>query len=108
LPEAVPFWPLGLPRWDDSWIALGLRAPGTSYLTVWHRGPLAANRDPENPEALLPIPHLRGQAATARILYPKAAGAGLSWDAGAGALLVSLPRTPCACVLSLMPAAATR
>jgi alpha-galactosidase len=27
---AVPFWPLGLPGWTDSWIALGLRAPGVS------------------------------------------------------------------------------
>jgi len=119
LPETVPFWPLGLPRWDDSWIALGLRAPGTSYLTVWHRGPLgvasgrssghAPDSGPvENAEALLTIPHLRGQAVTARILYPPAAGAGLTWDAGAGALLVSLPRTPSACTLSLRPNAATR
>ena len=24
---SVPFWPLGLPRWDDPWVALGLRGP---------------------------------------------------------------------------------
>jgi alpha-galactosidase len=111
-PEAVPFWPLGLPRWDDSWIALGLRAPRASYLTVWHRGPLAAARarpsrhaprsENEDPaEVVLPIPQLRGQPVMARILYPAAAGAGLSWDAAASALTVSLPRTPSACVLSL-------
>jgi len=106
-PEAVPFWPLGLPRWTDSWIALGLRVPAASYVTVWHRGPFAdpaGNADPA--ETLLPIPHLRGRAVTARILYPAAAGAGLSWDAWAGALIVSLPRTPSACVLSLTPNAA--
>jgi alpha-galactosidase len=103
-PEAVPFWPLGLPRWDDSWIALGLRVPSASYVTVWHRGLLTGNADPA--ETLLPIPHLRGQAVTARILYPAAAGAGLTWDAEAGALVVSLPRTPSACVLSLTPTAA--
>jgi alpha-galactosidase len=119
LPEAVPFWPLGLPRWDDSWIALGLRAPDASYLIVWHRGPLgvasgrtsghAPDSGPvENAEALLPIPHLRGQAVTARTLYPAAAGTGLTWDARAGALLVSLPRTPSACLLSLRPNATAR
>jgi len=117
LPGAVPFWPLGLPRWDDSWIALGLRAPGTSYLTVWHRGPLAAastrpggrhpsREDADPAEVTLPIPHLggqrgqRGRPVTPRILYP-AAGAGLSWDPGTSALTVSLPRKPSACVLSL-------
>ncbi len=39
--RAVPFWPLGLPRWDDGWLALGLRpAPGTDgdhWITVWRR-----------------------------------------------------------------------
>jgi alpha-galactosidase len=118
LPQAVPFWPLGLPRWDDSWSALGLRLPGASYVTVWHRGPLGVaiadhtgnaeptgNADPT--ETLLPIPHLRGQAVTARILYPAAAGDCLTWDAGAGTLIVSLPRTPSACVLSLKPTPAT-
>lgn len=117
LAAAVPFWPLGLPGWADSWVALGLRAPDASYLTVWHRGPLAeasghpaalattsaptAADDPA--AATLPIPHLRGRPLTARILYPSGAGAGIRWDARAGTLSVSLPRTPSACVLSLAP-----
>ncbi len=37
----VPFWPLGLPGWDDGWLALGLRpAPGRTgptWVTVWRR-----------------------------------------------------------------------
>lgn len=37
LPRAVPSWPLGLPGWDDPWIALALHAPATTYLTVWRR-----------------------------------------------------------------------
>ena len=139
----MPFWPLGCPAWADSWIALGLRAPGASYLTVWHRGPLAeASGHPAEPSghpaeasghpaapalasasapagapapasapaatgdpavATLPIPHLRGQPLTASILYPSGAGAGIRWDARTGVLSVSLPRTPSACVLSLVP-----
>ena len=39
--ESTPFWPLGLPRWEDPWIAVGLRAPAASYLTVWRRWPAA-------------------------------------------------------------------
>jgi hypothetical protein len=52
---------------------------------------------------MLPVPHLRGQPRTAAVLYPAGAGAGISWDAGAGALTVSLPRAPSACVISLVP-----
>jgi alpha-galactosidase len=108
LPRAAPFWPLGLPHWADSWIALGLRAPEASYLTVWHRGPFdaasghALSRESGDPaEVVLPIRYLSGQPVTARILYPASAGAGLSWDAESGAIRVSLPRTPSACVISL-------
>jgi alpha-galactosidase len=120
---AVPFWPLGLPHWTDSWIALGLRAPGVSYLTVWHRGPLPAASGPpgdramtgdaarsgyidragEPAEAILPVPHLHGQPLRTQTLYPVDAGAGVSWDAESGAVRVSLPRTPSACVISLVP-----
>jgi alpha-galactosidase len=101
----------------DPWIALGLRAPGVSYLTVWHRGSLSAASGPpgdttrtgdtvsvgDPAEAILPIPQLRGQPLTAKTLYPVGAGADVSWDAGSGALMVFLPRTPSACVISLMP-----
>lgn len=37
LREAVPFWPLGLPGWDDEVVCLGLRTPSTEYLFVWDR-----------------------------------------------------------------------
>ena len=39
LATLVPFWPLGLPGWTDEWVALGLRSPTTSFLTLWHRQP---------------------------------------------------------------------
>jgi alpha-galactosidase len=98
--RSVPFWPLGLPRWEDSWIALGLRAPTASYLTVWHRGTRpGTGGDP--PQLTLSVPALRDQPVSASILYPRAAGAAASWNAMQGAVLVTLPRTPSACMLSL-------
>jgi len=39
LETLVPSWPLGLPGWNDEWIALCLSGPSVSYLTVWHRAP---------------------------------------------------------------------
>ena len=94
---STPFWPLGLPRWNDPWIALGLRGPGASYLTVWRRGP-----DPAPAQVTFSVPHLRGTPAAARVLYPRHADAGAAWHADPGTLTVTLPRVPSACVLRLL------
>lgn len=123
LPRAVPFWPLGLPRWDASWLALGMRAPSregapgadpapdTAYLLVWRRGTAGspdagAAPDPAraDPAALaLPVPHLRGAAASPEVLYPlpghRAARPELTWDPGRGELGVTLAQTPAACLI---------
>jgi len=101
IPQSVPFWPLGLPRWDDPWIALGLRASGASHLTVWRRRP---RRGTGADRVTLPVPHLRRTPVTARVLYPRDAGAVATWNAGPGMLTVILPRVPSACVLRLQPA----
>jgi alpha-galactosidase len=39
LDSLEPAWPLGLPAWDDEWIALLLNGASASYLTLWHRAP---------------------------------------------------------------------
>jgi alpha-galactosidase len=104
LASAVPFWPLGLPRWTDPWIALGLRTPRASYLTVWRRGPFDGGSGPwagDQPRITLPVPHLRGQRVAADVLYPRSTGAGVTWEAGAGTLSVQLPRFPSACLIRL-------
>jgi hypothetical protein len=50
---------------------------------------------------VLPVRHLQGVTAVPEILYPRDAGAGVSWDAAAGVLALALPRTPSACVIQL-------
>jgi alpha-galactosidase len=98
IPESTAFWPLGLPRWDAPWIALGLRGPEASYLTVWRRWP-------ESPagsgQITLPVPHCRGAQVEAQLLYPGQAGADVSWNGATGTVTVALPRLPSACVLRL-------
>jgi alpha-galactosidase len=109
---SVPFWPIGLPRWTDQWVALGLRAPGTSHLAVWHRGSLPGSGSAEGaPQAdghgagtlTMPVPHLRGRRVTPRVLYPRQAGAEADWDAARGTLTITIPNVPSACVLRLEP-----
>lgn len=102
LARAVPFWPLGLPRWTDPRLALGMRAPGASYVVAWSRPPLTAAPAPGGPVVLtLPARHLQGTAVAAQIRYPLSAGARASWDASSGTLTVVLPRTPAACLIEL-------
>ncbi|MEU7664143.1 glycoside hydrolase family 36 protein [Streptomyces lincolnensis] len=94
LPDAVPFWPLGLPGWTDEWLALGMRAPGdgASYVLVWRRG--------GTDELRLPVRHVAGRQVHAEVLYPSApAGGSALWD-GDG-LRVSLPRTPAVLLVRL-------
>jgi len=76
LARALPFWPLGLPAWNDEWLALGMRVPdGPSYLSVWRRGGAS--------ELRLPVAHLAGREVRAEVLHPAAAQSGAAlWDGG--------------------------
>jgi alpha-galactosidase len=101
LARAVPFWPLGLPRWADSRIALGMRAPGVTYVAAWHRGTLDRPGLEDVSELTLPVRHLAGAAATPEVLYPSGGPADVRWASREGALAVALPRTPSACLIRL-------
>ncbi|CAM5293181.1 alpha-galactosidase [Streptomyces canus] len=98
LAQAVPAWPLGLPAWDDEWLALALRTPATTYLTVWRR-PGAETT------ATLPLSHLHGRAARVDVLYPAASQAVASWYPDTADLTLTLPAAPSAVLLRLAHAA---
>ena len=92
-------WPLGLPGWEDPWVALGLQEKdGPLYLAMWRR--LGASE-----QVMLPIPSLRGRAVTADKFFPATQqGWGWRWDADACELTVtvSVP-APTARVLVIRP-----
>lgn len=74
--SALPFWPLGLPSWDDALVALGLRGEKESFLFFWKRGPV------EPREVQLGVPF-----RSAQVVYPRALGDwNLSSDAGNGVI----------------------
>ncbi|MEV0477345.1 alpha-galactosidase [Streptomyces prunicolor] len=91
---AHPFWPLGLPGWEDGWIAHGLRGAESTYMMVWRRKSDDTGR-------ALTVPHLRGASVRATVLYPGTSDAGAEWDAAEGRLTVSLPRTDTAVLVRL-------
>lgn len=88
IPAALPFWPLGLPRVDDGWVSLGLRAGEKSYLAVWRL-------DGVEPTCWLPLAHLQGKAVQVSCIYPREFHLQVcrwQWQASQGALSVSLPQ----------------
>ncbi|MFF7885500.1 glycoside hydrolase family 36 protein [Streptomyces sp. NPDC020794] len=115
-----PFWPLGLPTWEDEWIAHGLRGQEATYLVIWRRGSgggtvpsgdgdgtvpvgVGDGNSPADTDRTLTVPHLRGAHVHTTVLHPATAGAATEWDAGAGKLTVSLPRANTAVLLRLSP-----
>jgi alpha-galactosidase len=111
---ARPFWPLGLPTWEDPWIAHGLRGQEATFLAVWRRGPGETGEGtapshhgqnvPTDEHRTLTIPHLRGSHVHPTVLHPVTADAAAEWDAADGKLTVSLPRADTAVLLRLNPA----
>ncbi|WP_328784284.1 alpha-galactosidase [Streptomyces canus] len=93
---ARPFWPLGLPDWEDGWIAHGLRGRDATLVAVWRRERADA---PES--RTLTLAHLRGVEARPEVLQPTTADAMVEWDADEGKLTVGLPRADTAVLLRL-------
>ncbi|MFS8097497.1 alpha-galactosidase [Lentzea alba] len=84
--NAVPVWPLGLPRWSDHWLSLGLRCDAVTYLAVWQRGGDQLN-------VTFPLPHLCGADVDVEVLYPVHLPAWTArWDRGNGALTLKPTR----------------
>ncbi|MEU1519874.1 glycoside hydrolase family 36 protein [Streptomyces sp. NPDC005811] len=93
---ARPFWPLGLPAWEDTWIAQGLQGRDSTFLTVWRRG---TGSGPSS--RTLTIPHLRGAYLHPEVLNPTTADATAEWHAAEGRMTVRLPRPHTAVLLRL-------
>jgi alpha-galactosidase len=94
LPHALPSWPLGLPGWDDPWVALALTVPDATYLTVWRR-------HGEEPTTILSLPHLRGSAVRVEVRYPTSSRAVSGWNPDAAELTLTLVGVPAAVLLRL-------
>ncbi len=82
----TPFWPMGLPAWDDSWLALGLRpgpgAAGDRWITVWRRGGSGT--------AVLDLPDLVGADVRIDQVFPaRADGWAAQWSPETGQVRLS-------------------
>ncbi|WP_258186242.1 glycoside hydrolase family 36 protein [Bifidobacterium sp. UTBIF-78] len=87
--SSVPFWPLGLPKWDDVVVALGLKtADGDALITVWARDPFCAH-------ATLNLPQFAGHEVRVTPVFPTGTEGfelwNTFWNIADGTLRVDLP-----------------
>ena len=61
--NALPFWSLGLSKFSDSWVSLGLKCENYAYLAVWRR-------ESGSDTCVLPIDFLKGKSAEIECIYP--------------------------------------
>ncbi|MCX2748255.1 alpha-galactosidase [Arthrobacter sp. MI7-26] len=102
LVRTTPAWPLGLPGWNDRWIASALHTPERVVLSIWDRGEGAD-------EAVLHLPTLAGRDVDVATVFPRSLPAWETrWNAVTGTLTVrSTVKTPTARVFILTPSAPT-
>ena len=79
IPGMTPIWPIGLPGWDDRWVAQGLVDDDGILLAVWRRCG----------DETVRLPLADGLARRAEVLFPTDVETGLEWQDGT--LLVTLP-----------------
>ena len=91
---ALPFWPLGLPGWEDGWVGHGLRDETQAAVTLWRR------HSPDH-TALLPAPWPVGEV---ELLFPLATDARAALTGDGSTVEVCIPRELQAVTLRLAPA----
>ncbi|WP_239613539.1 glycoside hydrolase family 36 protein [Cohnella mopanensis] len=84
----LPFWPLGLPNFEDPWFSFGIQDEGICLLAVWRM-------DESDATCTIPMNLFKQKPIQIRVAYPVQDETVWTWDSSAGILEVSLlsPRT---------------
>ena len=94
IPNALPFWPLGLAQDTDDWMALGLDWADGMVIAVWRL------KGADTCE--LPLPKYQGEKLQVKVAFPADDQAcKVSWDAGKSVVRVTLPEEKTARILRI-------
>lgn len=83
--KALPFWPLGLSKFSDTWVSLGLHSKNKLYIAVWRR-------NSETDTCVLPINYTEGKSVSVTCAYPAYEECDYSWNSTHNSLSVKLPK----------------
>ena len=84
IPESFPFWPLGIPSFDDLHPAVGFYQEECAFLAVW-------NLEEEEKETCLPLHGAKHRLAGAELIYPAALPCSYTFDERKNNLSVKQP-----------------
>lgn len=86
----TPYWPLGLPGWEDGWVSLGIRSDDCEVLSLWRRS--------ERVHAIaIELPHLIGRDISVTTVFPTQLSPWqTTWDKATGTLNVHSDDSPVA------------
>lgn len=87
--SSVPFWPLGLPRWTDDVVSVGLKTKQKSLFTVWARNVPESHRN-----VVLFLPQFTGVEVEISTVFPKRPDFqqwDLQWDKQRGIAMLHVP-----------------
>lgn len=92
IPKSIPFWPLGLAKDEDDWMALGLKGGEKNYLAVYHmQGETTCK---------LPLKEWKGKELDVKVAFPASdSSCKVQWHAEEGMLEVTLPEEEMARIL---------
>ena len=82
---SLPFWPLGLSQFSDTWVSLGLRTNRKIYVAVWRRSS-------DTDTCIIPIDYTNDKFTSVKCAYPKYEECEYVWSTVNKALTVKLPK----------------
>lgn len=88
LKEGIPFWPLGLSHFSDTWVCLAMDCGEMIYLAVWRR----ELKDGESDTIQIPIERAKGQQRELQCIYPSYSESPYQWDAEEGIASITLEK----------------
>jgi alpha-galactosidase len=94
IPNALPFWPLGLSDFRSEWISFGLSLRNKAYLALYR---MQSSRE----HAEIPVRQFKGQKLSVACIYPKARRCEYEWNPLKGTLTVAFPQNYCARLFEL-------
>lgn len=83
--KSLPFWPLGLSKFSDTWVSLGLRTEDKLYVAVWRR-------NSEEEACTLPIEYTNGRNCSVKCVYPGYEECSYRWNGINQTLTVIFPK----------------
>ncbi len=82
--HGLPFWPLGLPRFGQSWACYGIQTNDRAYIAIWCL-------DSMDPAIQFALPQFAGRNIKIFQSYPTGSPGEASWNLDNGTLTVVLP-----------------